>query len=233
MPPLGDSPLVAHIIYFVKGDPSVLPAYRRALAAVGDFDIVLVRATPDGLSSAYGKLADQLCDPATGTICPGLFSRFGCPRAPYETTTLATFSAGYKLAERLLAVPADADAIDAYVAIDSIHADFDADGTASDVQITPFVDFARRARAGEKVFWIGHSDVPTAQTGSGAYASTTQVAAEIVRLAGGEEGHFHRRAFNVETNPMKEHLAAIRKWGPGFLAEAMKELLPRPGRPTG
>lgn len=220
---------MAHIVYFVKGDPSIVASYKKALAAVGDFDFVVVAARPDGLSSAYGKLAEQICDPSSGRHCPGLFSRFGCPRAPYETTTLATFSAGYKLAERVLAVQADADAIDAYVAIDSIHADFEDDRTASDVQITPFVDFAKRARAGEKVFWLGHSDVVTPQVGKGSYASTTQVANEIIRLAGGEGGHFRRKAFNVEQSPVKEHVAAIQKWGPGFLAEAMKELLSRKG----
>lgn len=219
--------MVAHVVYFVKGDPSVAPSYQRALGAVGDFDLVLVRAVPDGLSSAYGKLADQLCDASSGRICPGLFGRFRGPRAPYETTTLATFSAGYKLAERLLAVPADADAIDAYVAIDSIHADFGPEHAPSDAQIAPFVDFARRARAGEKVFWLGHSDVLTPQVGKAAYASTTQVAAEICRLAGGEAGHFRCRAYNVETNPVKEHVAAIQRWGPAFLAEAVKALLSR------
>lgn len=217
-----------HVIYFVKGDLSIIPAYKKALAAVGDFDFIVVAAKPDGLSSAYGRLADELCDPGNGRICPGLFSKFGAPRAPYATTTLATFSAGYKFAERLLAVKEDADAIDAYVAIDSIHADFDPDRSAKDQQIEPFVSFAKRAKAGEKVFWLGHSDVVTPQVGKTAYASTTQVANEILRLAGGEGGQFHRQAYNVETSPVKEHVAAIQKWGPAFLAEAMKVLLSRP-----
>ncbi|MEZ4297443.1 MAG: hypothetical protein R3B70_20945 [Polyangiaceae bacterium] len=222
---------MAHIIYFVKGDPSIVPAYKQALAPIGDFDFIVVTAVPDGLSSAYGRLADQCRNPATGRICPDLFRRYGAPRAPYETTTLATFSAGYKLAERVLAVPSDASALDAYVAIDSIHADFEDDRTPSDAQIAPYVAFAKRARAGEKLFWIGHSDVVTPQTGPSAYASTTQVANEILRLSGGEAGHFRRRAYNVETSPIREHVAALQKWGPGFLAEAMKELLSsRPGR---
>jgi hypothetical protein len=219
---------VPHVVYFVKGDASIVASYKKALASVGDFDFIVVVAKPDGLSSAYGKLADLLCDPKDGRICPGLFSQFGAPRAPYATTTLATFSAGYKLAERLLAVPEDADAIDAYVAIDSIHADFDPDRTAKDQQIAPFVSFAKRARAGEKVFWLGHSDVQTPQVGPGAYASTTQTANEIVRLAGGEGGQFLRRAYNLKESPVQEHVAAIQNWGPGFLAEAMKILLTRP-----
>lgn len=218
---------MAHIVYFVKGDASIIASYKQALSRVGDFDFVIVTASPDGLSSAYGRLADALCDP-DGHICPGLAARFGAPRAPYETTTLATFSAGYKLAERLLAIPADCDAIDAYVAIDSVHADFEADPadrTAKDAQIAPFVAFAKRAQAGEKLFWLGHSDVVTPQFGPKAYASTTQVSAEIVRLAGGEEGLFRTRAYNVEASPVKEHVAALVKWGPAFLAEAMTALL--------
>lgn len=217
-----------HVIYFVKGDASIVASYKKALAPVGDFDFIVVAARPDGLSSVYGKLADALRDGGSGRICPGLFKQFGAPRSPYSTTTLATFSAGYKLAERLLAVPEDADAIDAYVAIDSIHADFDPDRTAKDEQIAPFVSFAKRARAGEKVFWLGHSDVQTPQVGKFAYASTTQTANEIVRLAGGEGGSFRRRAYNLKQSPVEEHVAAIQQWGPGFLAEAMKELLTRP-----
>lgn len=216
-----------HVIYFVKGDPSIVSAYKKALAPVGDFDFIIVAAKPDGLSSAYDKLADALCDPASGRICPGLFAKFGAPRAPYDTTTLATFSAGYKLAERTLAVAEDADAIDAYVAIDSIHADFDPDQTAKDEQIQPFVRFAKRAKVCDKLFWIGHSDVVTPQVGKGAYASTTQVATEIVRLAGGEGGLFAKRAYNLEKSPVQEHVAAIQKWGPAFLAEAMKTMLAR------
>jgi hypothetical protein len=216
---------VPHIIYFVKGDPSIITAYKKALAPVGDFDFIIVAAKPDGLSSAYGKLADTLRDPATGRIAPGLFRAYGAPRAPYETTTLATFSAGYKFAERMLALPADVDAFDAYVAIDSIHADFDPDRTAKDEQIKPFVDFAKRAKMYQKLFWIGHSDVLTPQVGQGSYASTTQVADEVVRLVEGEGGLFKRRAYNVETSPVKEHVAAIQKWGPAFLAEAMKTML--------
>jgi hypothetical protein len=216
---------VAHIVYLAKGDPSIVPLYKKALSPIGDFDFVVVSAKPDGLSSAYGRLADELLD-AAGRIYPGMCARFGAPRAPYETVTLATFSAGYKLAERMLAVHEDACALDAYVALDSIHADFDKeDHSASDTQIQPFVDFAKRAKCGDKLFWIGHSDVVTPQTGPTAYASTTQVAKEIVRLANGEGGRFAKRAYNVDLNPMKEHMAALVKWGPEFLAEAMKVLL--------
>lgn len=220
----GDHRDVAHIVYLVKGDLSVLGAYKKALAAVGDFDVVLVAAKPDGLSSAYGKLCDELRD-AGGRIYPGIVGRFGAPRAPYETVTLATFSAGFKVAERLLAVPEDARAISAYVAIDSIHADFEEDHTAKDAQLAPYVAFAKRAKAHEKLFWIGHSDVVTPQTGPSGYASTTQVAAEIVRLAGGESGRFATRAFNLERDPVAEHVAALVKWGPDFVAQAMKLLL--------
>jgi len=220
---------VAHIVYFVKADASVVASYQKALSKVGDFDFVPVVASPDGLSSAYGRLADSLCD-GTGRIAPGLVARFGAPRAPYETTTLATFSAGYKLAERLLAVPEDCAAFDAYVAIDSIHADFDEDHSAEDAQIEPFVAFAKQARAGEKLFWLGHSDVFTPQSGPTGYASTTQVASEIVRLAGGEAGRFRTRSYNVTTSPVAEHVAALVKWGPGFLAEAMTELVNAPER---
>jgi hypothetical protein len=203
-----------HLVYFAHGEAAVTPAYAAALASMGDVDIVLVRL--EGRSSVYAQLGEELRD-AAGRILPALRQRFPAP-APeeaYVSTTLISYSAGYALARAILDGDADRDALDAYIAIDSIHADL-VDGAADAAQLAGFVAFAERARDGDKTFWLGHSDVRVA-----GYASTTQVAARMLELTGGEGGGFVVRAFNVRTQDPSEHRAALVEWGPGFVAEAL------------
>jgi hypothetical protein len=203
-----------HLVYFVHGEPAATPAYETALAPAGSVDIVLVRL--EGKSSVYAQLGESLRD-ADGRILPALRARFPAPEAEeaYSTLTLITYSAGYALARAILANEEDREALDAYVAIDSIHADL-VDGVADAEQLAGFVAFAERARDGDKTFWLGHSDVRTA-----GYASTTQVAARILDLAGGEGGGFVVRGFDVRAADASEHRAALIEWGPGFVAEAL------------
>ncbi len=203
-----------HLVYFAHGKLAALPAYAAALASAGDVDIVLVRL--EGRSSVYAQLGEDLRD-ADGRILPALRRRFPAPgpEEAYATLTLITYSAGYALARAILAGAEDRDALDAYVAIDSIHADL-VDGAADAAQLAGFVAFAGLARDGDKTFWIGHSDVRTA-----GYASTTQVAARMLELTGGEGGGFVVRAFDVRAEDASEHRAALIEWGPGFVAEAL------------
>jgi hypothetical protein len=53
------------------------------------------------------------------------------------------------------------------------------------------------------------------------YASTTQVAARMLELTGGEGGGFVVRGFNVRGPDASEHRAALVEWGPGFVAKAL------------
>ena len=203
-----------HLVYFAHGEPAVLPAYSAALARAGDVDIVLVRR--EGRSSAYAQLAEELRD-ADGRILPALRRKFPAPEPEdaYATTTLISYSAGYALARAIVAGAVDRGALDAYIAIDSIHADL-VDGVADAAQLDGLVAFAEQAKAGTKTFWLGHSDVRTA-----GYASTTQVAARMLELTFGEGGGFVVRAFNVRGEDASEHRAALVEWGPGFVAEAL------------
>ena len=203
-----------HLVYFAHGEPAVLPAYAAALAPAGDVDIVLVRL--EGRSSAYEQLGQELRCPE-GRILPELRRRFPAPEpeGAYTTLTLITYSAGYALAREILARAGDRAALDAYVAIDSIHTDL-VDGVADAAQLAGFAGFAEQTKEGDKTFWLGHSDVRTA-----GYASTTQVAARMLELVGGEGGGFVVRAFNVRVQDASEHRAALIGWGPGFVAEAL------------
>lgn len=206
-----------HLVYFAHGEAAVLPAYAAALAPAGDVDIVLVRL--EGYSSVYAKLGAELRDD-DGRILPALRRRFPAPEPDeaYATLSLITYSAGYALAREILGGSGDRDELDACVAIDSIHADL-VHGVADADQLAGFVAFAEQAKDGAKTFWIGHSDVRTA-----GYASTTQVAARMIELTGGEGGGFVVRAFDVRGPDASEHRAALIEWGPAFVAEA---LIPR------
>ncbi len=206
--------MIRHLVYFAHGETAVLPAYSAALVGAGEVDIVLVRR--EGRSSAYAQLGEEMRD-TEGRILPELSRRFPAPEpdGAYATRTLITYSAGYALARAILAGAEDRGALDAFIAVDSIHADL-VDGVADAAQLDGFVAFADRAKAGDKTFWLGHSDVRTA-----GYASTTQVAERMLELAGGEGGGFVVRAFNVRGPDPAEHRAALIEWGPQFVAEAL------------
>jgi hypothetical protein len=205
-----------HLVYFVHANTTVRQRYASAFAPLGA-DVVFVHIR--GLSSVYTKLAAELRGP-DGRVLPGLRERYRAPRpaAEYATTTLITYSAGYALARALLASPEDRAELDVYVAIDSIHADLD-EATSAE-QLHGFAEFARMAREGGKVFWLGHSDVRTS-----GYASTTQVANRLLELAEGQGGGFLVRAFNVHSNDFAEHRAAVTEWGPRFATEALAHRL--------
>lgn len=136
-----------------------------------------------------------------------------------EDLVLGWYSAGYALARELTRHPADRAAIAVWVGLDGAHADLDPDGTASDTGIRWAVDLAKDARAGRIVFALGHSDVRT-----WGYASTTQFASELERLAGPPSAGFIVEAFNVAKADLDEHKAALLDWGPAFVARAVARL---------
>jgi hypothetical protein len=221
-----------HLVALVHADPGVLPKYRAALDALvgtGAVDIRTVnhRATgPDGkplMSGAYERLADLHRD-REGRHLPALERMLGVRISDFETFTLASYSAGYAYVRRVLQSAADYDAIKGVVGIDSWHASLDRDGTAADSQLGALVSFAVRAREAARVCWIGHSDVDPIT-----YASTTKVAAEVVRLAGGEGGGFRTKAWNLApaNKPQTEHGLALTSWGPDWTAGAVAELVAR------
>jgi hypothetical protein len=139
-----------HLVYFAHGEPAATPAYAAALAPAGDVDIVLVRL--EGKSSVYAQLGDDLRD-TDGRILPALRRRFPAPEPEeaYATLTLITYSAGYALARAIGASAEDRAALDAYIALDSIHADL-VDGAADAAQLAGFVAFAKLAKDGDKTF---------------------------------------------------------------------------------
>lgn len=224
------------LVYLVHASPVVRERYTAALAAVEGLEADLVFVNAGAYSGPYRALANKYRD-VEGRILPGLMADHPPPRprSAYQVIVGASFSAGYAFWREVLASRQDAAILDGVVGIDSWHASYDPDGTASDAQLASLLAFARRAQDEPLVCWIGHSDVRTPPPGHAqAFASTTAVADELVRLLGlvrdGEElltGGLLVRAYDVRKSPTSEHVAALNEWGPVFLGDALEELLGR------
>lgn len=222
------------LVYLVHASPVVREAYEAELDALDGVDADLVFVNAGAFSGSYRQLAARL-RMADGRILPSLLDAHPPPRpaSSYDTIVGASFSAGYAFWRDVLAVPADAAMLGGIVGIDSWHAGFDPDATAKDAQLASLLAFARRAQDEPLVCWIGHSDVPTPRPGTpNAFASTTEVAEELLRLLGlapketkhgtrAQVGGLLVEAFDVRANMTQEHVAALNQWGPKFLGNAV------------
>lgn len=222
---------MSDLLILVHADPSVLPSYRAALAPLSS-DWTVVTKTVGALSRAYQQYAGILRRRG-GLLLDALLEDIGHgPRARWDRIVLASYSAGYALVREVLSGP-DAEFVAGWIGIDSGHAGFDADGTAADAQMAPFVALARRAAAGQALLWYGHTDVRTPQAGAGAFASTTQFADELLHLLGAcatppptryVSPTLVLRAYDLEHRDHDEHVAALLRWGPGFVGAALAAL---------
>lgn len=96
---------------------------------------------------------------------------------------LSGFSAGYGALRAILSDPALADLVDGVLVLDGLHTGYEpdarplAEGSAlEEGELAPFLRFAQRARAGEKVMLLTHSEVFP-----GTFASTTETANYLVK----------------------------------------------------
>ncbi len=101
-------------------------------------------------------------------------TKLGLPKGlKARRVALASWSAGYGAIHSLLLDPDHVDRTDAILILDGIHGGF-RPNTKRDVDpttIAPFLKFAKKAVAGEKLMMITHSRVRTLK-----YTSTTQAA---------------------------------------------------------
>ena len=116
-------------------------------------------------------------DPAAFTA---LRARIASVAPRVHRTFLTAFSAGYGAVREIL--QQQGDAIDGVLLLDGLHASYVpdakpvAEGGAIDVKgLEAFVDYARRAVAGEKRFVVTHSEIFP-----GTFASTTETADHIL-----------------------------------------------------
>ena len=131
-------------------------------------------------SSAYGK---PFADPAAFPELIGSFNR------PFKRVYLSGFSAGYGAIRAILR--AHADEVDGILLLDGLHTSNPFDATLME----PFVAYAKRAVAREKVMVITHSEIFP-----GTFASTTECTDYLIAQLG------------LTRKP-------VLKWGPGGMQQ--------------
>jgi len=164
------------------------------------------------------------------SIEKGVAKHAGIKKAKIRKLGLSAWSAGYGAIEQILRQPAGKK-VDALILLDSLHAGY-ADEQAKSLkaeQITPFIDFAKRAAAKQKFMFMSHSSIIPP-----GYASTTEVSRYVVARLGGkpkkasrhdvlgldmidryDKGYFHMRGY--EGNDKPDHCAHI-----GLMADIVK-----------
>jgi hypothetical protein len=162
--------------------------------------------------------------------------------AKIRKIALSAWSAGYGAIEQILKQPSG-KRIDAVVLLDSLHTGYDDDRTKAlnTLLIEPFVQFAKRAAAGERFMFMSHSSIIPP-----GYASTTEVAHHVVKQLKGkpkktsrqdvlgldmidrfDKSNFHMRGYTGDDKP--DHCAHI-----GLMANIIKvHLEPRWNGPKG
>ncbi len=155
---------------------------------------------------------------------------------------VSAWSAGYGAVEQILRQKWGKEHVDTVILLDGLHAGYDGDGSLNDKQLEPFVDFAKRAKAGKRFMFVSHSSIIPPD-----YASTTETASYLVHKVGGkykeakkrkdrwglelnhrfDAGNFHVRGF--DGNDKMDHCAHI-----GLLKDVLKtHVKPRWKSPKG
>jgi hypothetical protein len=134
-------------------------------------------------SDAYSKpLQSQLAfDQLLGSIESTAETRLGLKTARIHRIALSAWSAGFAAISPILSSRSRLDRVDAVLLMDGLHASFQP-GSKAEVyapSIKSFVNFARRAAAGEKLMVITHSTIET-----DGYASTTQTTDALLAALG-------------------------------------------------
>lgn len=168
--------------------------------------------------------------------------KHGLKTARARKIGLSAWSAGYGAVGEILRHPRWAARVDAVVLLDGLHAGYERDSLRA-AQLSPFVDFARRAREGQKLMFVSHSSIIPP-----GYASTTETANYLIHQLGGrpasarprggdpwglelisryDRGGFHVRGFRG--NAKMDHCAHI-----GLYKDVLKVyIVPRWGSPRG
>lgn len=215
------------LVLLAHADPSVRTLYEAAMAPLGGrVEIRPFVSHHPGMSSAYDALAKEHSH--GGRILPSLLATYA-PGVSFDRLVLAWWSGGYALGRAILSIPTDAEAVDGVAALDGMHTGLVA-GQADPVGLRAFADYAGAARAGRKVFHVGHTDVETAP----AYASTTACARKLVELVGPPAAGFRVDAFNLEpgSRAAAEHVHALRTWGPEYVAGVVAAVTPGADAPS-
>lgn len=142
-----------------------------------------------------GKYSKPLMSPrAFDNVLDGTEKRateLGLRNPRIRRIALMSWSAGYGALYRILESRSRTDRVDAVLMMDSLHGSFRgaAKGKVSDISLRPFVRFAERARAGEKLMVLTHTAIETQD-----YPDTTTSANALLEQVGVE-----RKSVDPET----------------------------------
>jgi hypothetical protein len=167
------------VLHFHGDDPA-----RRELVHSGQ-NLVLYSLTLDS-SQSYGSLfsGSGLFDSIAQQIQQSLSKSRG-REAHVGHLAISAWSAGFTAVSAILAQP-EADRVDALVLIDGLHTPRQADHL--ELQLRPFVEYARRAAAGERFMLITHSSIDPPD-----FASTTETAHHLIAFLQGRPQAVRRK----------------------------------------
>jgi hypothetical protein len=144
------------VIHFNGNTELVLESYEVALL---DTVVLVVN-----LGNGSGVYEDQYANPdALRRVfekVPPILEARGLRNAHLRRVALSSWSAGYGAIVKVLAHPPHAERIDAVVLLDGLHASFKPGTTEVEgLLIEPVLRFAERARRGERLLLITHSNI--------------------------------------------------------------------------
>lgn len=243
----------------------LIPA-RGGVTKDGKFDVVIHFHGHDPVKKEWTKVADgavlvgitlgigsgvyqqTFSNPSAfkeliASVEKGVAEARGLKSAKVRKVGLSAWSAGYGAVEQILRQDYGKDIVDSVILLDGLHTGYDADGSLTESQLTPFLDFAKRAKAGKRFMYVSHSSIIPP-----GYASTTETVAWLIHELGGKPkkmkarkgdpmglemnekydvGNFHARGF--DGNDKMDHCAHI-----GLMRDVLKSYLkPRWKSPKG
>lgn len=183
----------------------------------------------------------------------------GIDDAHVRNVGLSAWSAGYGAVEQILRQSYGKQVVDTVILLDGLHTGYDPDGTLNSAQLEPFVEFAKRAKAGKRFMYVSHSSIIPP-----GYASTTETVRQLIHDMGGrpksqkprksdpmglelngrwDSGNFHARGY--DGNDKMDHCAHLgllrdvskvylrERWNTpkGFGPKAEKDSPAKPARP--
>lgn len=116
----------------------------------------------------------------------------GNKRARARKIGLSGWSAGYGAIQRIISQPYGKRVVDSVVLLDGLHSGY-SNNSLNELQLSPFIDWARAAAAGRKFMFVSHSSIIPP-----GYASTTETANFLIFKLGGKPTRSRPRG----TDPM-------------------------------
>lgn len=194
------------LVLVVHADPGATPPYYASIFEEFNVEICFLVSHFGAFSSAYVQLAEHLGAPLLPAIAKYAGASYGLEA--YARVLLVSWSAGYALVRAVLAEPSAGHVEPVgWVALDSGY------GPPSD----GILELAREAREGSRLFYAGHTDIPTQ-----GYLSSGESLRMVVEAVGEPEGRFRVESWGG--TDAAAHVAALHVHGPALVRAALLEL---------